>query len=122
MQTILLIGHGSRSAAAREEFLSTAEKLEQTTGLVVKPAFMELAQPSIQASVEELYRSGSRTIRVVPLFLYNGIHIQEDIPEILNGLKDKYAGISFEMGGHIGSHPLLVQILKERCGEVCRTI
>ena len=52
---LLLVGHGTRSAEGREQFLGLAESLRQRLKpLPVEPAFLELAQPTIDDAVGKL--------------------------------------------------------------------
>lgn len=122
-KAILVVGHGSRSKDAVAEFEKTiglmAQKLENTK---VAGAHMELAEPTIEATVEELFKQGYTNLTVVPYFLFNGNHIKEDIPTILTALRDKFQGLTIQMTSPIGADPLLAEILIKRVSGDSKTI
>lgn len=119
-QVVLIIGHGSRSKEAQETFNTMVDMVREGSDFqVVEGAHMELCSPAIPEVVERVVQEGAKEIIMIPYFLYEGIHIREDIPEIIEELKSKYAGVSFKMGRPIGVEPLLSEILIKRAKEVC---
>lgn len=115
MNGILVIGHGSRAKGTKEIFDNMVEaldkKLEDST---VEGCFMELSSPLIPETIDRMYQKGVRNITVLPYFLFPGIHILEDIPEILKEKKEKYGDIEISMANPIGYDDKLVEILKDR--------
>lgn len=83
-------------------------------GTRVYGAHMELAEPSIEHTVAELWAQGVRNFLIIPYFLYHGNHIKHDIPEILSQLQASYPGMSYTMGQHIGEEPLMADIIIKR--------
>jgi sirohydrochlorin cobaltochelatase len=80
---------------------------------------MEISEPFIPETIANMYSKGIKEITILPYFLYNGIHIKEDIPEILLTEKSKYADLRIYVAQPIGYHDALIDILKERAsGEV----
>ena len=61
---------------------------------------------------------GIKEIVVVPFFLFEGIHIREDIPEKIEGLEKKYPDVIFKFGKPIGADPMLAEILVKRAEEI----
>lgn len=119
MKGVIVIGHGSRSEEAKDAFFQIVEQLKQNLQNEVEGCFMEISEPHIPEAVEKLYRKGVREITALPYFLFNGIHIKEDIPEILQSVKEKYADLNISMAKPIGYHEAIVDILKERLtGEI----
>lgn len=114
---VLMIAHGSRINESKYICEKVRDDLEGLTGERVEIAYMELAKPSIEEKVEELYNDGYRRFVVLPFFLFSGMHIKSDIPEILNALCEKY-GISYVMARSIEYDRRLADILKERLQEI----
>jgi sirohydrochlorin cobaltochelatase len=114
MRGILVIGHGSRSKEAKEAFYQIVEQLKESMNSEAEGCFMEISEPFIPETIEKMYNRGVREITVLPYFLFNGIHIKEDIPEILNSTKAKYSDLTITMAKPIGYHKAMVEILKER--------
>lgn len=114
MKGILVVGHGSRSKEADEVFFSIVNSLKNKTNDLVEGCYMEISNPNIPETVEKMYKAGVRELNVAPYFLYPGIHIKEDIPEILEQIEQKYSDLKVYMANPIGYDDLLVDILLNR--------
>jgi sirohydrochlorin cobaltochelatase len=78
---LLLIGHGTRNAAGTGQFLALAAYVAaQLAPVRVEPAFLELAEPTIEQAIERLAVAGVRQVVVVPLLLFAAGHAKRDIP------------------------------------------
>jgi sirohydrochlorin cobaltochelatase len=120
-KAVLIVSHGSRSQDAVDQFNKVVSMVQQNGCFpMVKGAHMELAQPDIPTVIKELVDAGRIEIVVVPYFLFNGNHIKNDIPEILNGLKELYPDVAFKFGEPIGFEPLMADILIRRAAEAAR--
>lgn len=116
---IIIIGHGSRSPEATQEFLKlTAAVRLRVPGMLVEPAFMELAEPSLQTSVQTLSEQGISNIAIVPCFLFHGNHIKKDIPELVEHMRTHFPNIQFSLGRHIGPETRIADIVASRVDEV----
>lgn len=117
MKGLLVIGHGSRALGAKEVFEEVVSGLrERMCGSVVEGCFMEISNPQIPETVELLYKRGVRELVVLPYFLFPGVHILNDIPEILKRCVETHSGLKVEMAKPIGYHSKLIDILEERVG------
>jgi sirohydrochlorin cobaltochelatase len=79
-EAIVLVGHGARDPA----WAAPLERLAGTLrggGGEVRLAFLEFMAPDITAALEALYRCGTRSVRVVPVFLGAGGHVVRDVGE-----------------------------------------
>jgi sirohydrochlorin cobaltochelatase len=112
MNGIVVVGHGSRSREAFDVFHEVVAYFREKMGKPVEGCFMELSQPNIPDTINNMYEKGIRDIIVVPYFLYPGIHIKEDIPEILVQIKEKYSDLSISMAKPIGYNKSIIDILK----------
>jgi sirohydrochlorin cobaltochelatase len=76
--------HGSRSAAWREPFeLLASDYRECFPGERVRLAFLELMSPGLPEVVADEAAAGTRSIRIVPLFLAPGAHTGRDLPALV---------------------------------------
>jgi len=80
----MLIGHGTRSAAGREQFFQLTELLRGQTSMPVEPCFLELAEPAIEQAAARLTSRGVREIMVVPLLLFAAGHARRDVPSAVS--------------------------------------
>ena len=113
---LLIIGHGSRSISAQDTFNKMVGLVrEKSDGYdIVEGAHMEICEPSIIDVVDKLVNEGINDIVMVPYFLYEGIHIKEDIPNIIDKLIKKYDDINIRLGKPIGVEPLLADVILKR--------
>ncbi|ERM91592.1 hypothetical protein O163_09960 [Caldanaerobacter subterraneus subsp. yonseiensis KB-1] len=88
---LLIIAHGSRVEETKEVVEKVAEKIRVLGHYKdVKTAFMEFNDPAISTAIEYFVKEGIFEITAVPMFLFEGIHIREDIPQIFEKEKEKY--------------------------------
>ncbi len=118
-QAIVILGHGSKSSQAVEDFNFIVESLKsRMDNEMVYGAHMELASPSLEEVVNEIAEQSVTEVVVIPYFLFNGNHIKQDIPEILEQLGQKYPNLKFLFGKPIGREPLMVDIIYQKVKEV----
>ena len=120
---VVLIGHGSKlpySKEVLEEFGRGVEK----RGLfkAVRVAFMQLNSPSIEEALRGLAESGLKNIVALPVFLADGAHTTEDIPEKLKeAFEGEWAevgkGVKLTYAKPIGADERVVDILLDRAKE-----
>jgi sirohydrochlorin ferrochelatase len=120
---IVVLGHGSRACVgeANQVVFQISEMIKDRVGHdAVETAIMnrDSGLQSIDEAVKKLVKKGVDRITIVPMFLANGVHIQQDIPEEINQLRQEYPGVAIEMAGHIGPDPRIADILIERIREV----
>jgi len=120
-QGLLLIGHGSRLNYNKELITSTAELMnEKTDEYLIKTCFMENSSPTVLEGLNSMKSEDIELLVVVPLFLAKGVHVLQDIPELL-GLKSGESQGSFILANGtkiplmyadpVGKDPLLADIM-----------
>jgi sirohydrochlorin cobaltochelatase len=114
---LIVLGHGSRNAAATEQFHQLVTQLRARRDDPVLPAFMELAEPSLADAVGEAVAAGADEIVVQPCFLFDGMHIRRDIPEMLAGFASGHPAVTFRFGRPLGPDARVAEILLERAEE-----
>lgn len=114
---VLMVAHGSKVNESKYICEKVRDDLENSINERIEIAYMELAKPSIEEKVEELYNEGYKKFVILPFFLFSGMHIKNDIPAILNSLCEKYR-ISYVMARSIEYDGRLAEILKERLQEL----
>ncbi len=78
---LLLVGHGTRSAAGVEEYFALAERVRALApDLKVGTGFIELSSPPISVAVADLAAAGADAVVVVPLVLFGAGHAKTDVP------------------------------------------
>lgn len=119
---IVILAHGSRAIAweANQLLLKIVEMFKAKTGNEnVKPAYMnsQSGGPGLEGAVAELVAEGFTEIIVAPWFLTNGLHIKEDIPEIMDALVKNYPQVKITLAKTLGADERIVDILIDRVEE-----
>lgn len=115
---VVLLGHGSRAPGSDQAIRAVARDLSERTGWKVDVAHMELASPSLADVVASQYRQGVRRLSVVPYFLHVGVHLRQDIPDLVEGIRRNHPGLDLVLTEPLGYHPSLADILESRVREV----
>ena len=100
---ILICGHGTRKERGAKAFQEFAERFAATTSeYEVEYGFLELSEPDFETGVKRLVEKGVSEIVAVPVFLFTGVHIQRDIPYLLNSFQEKY-NVKIQLANYIGT-------------------
>lgn len=128
---MLLVGHGSKLPYNKELIETTAGLIaEKTDEYLVKPGFMSLNTPTVVDQLEAFRGEEIDMLVVVPLFLAKGVHINQDIPELL-GLSEGSRNGTFQLNGKtvplvyaspIGSDPLLAELMLKNAADAIATV
>ncbi|MEE0434537.1 MAG: CbiX/SirB N-terminal domain-containing protein [Peptococcaceae bacterium] len=112
---VIILGHGSRYPEGRRVIEETVARYQKKhPQFLVRPAFVEMAQPQLEEAVAALVSEGVGQIVVVPLFLSFGHHIAEDLPTRMNVLQEAHHSVKFITTAPIGADPLLCDIVQAR--------
>ncbi len=117
---LLVVAHGSRREASNNEVRDLANKLDAMPHQYysVKPAFLELAEPSIPDGIRAAILDGSTKVVVFPYFLSAGRHVTEDIPSEIQVVKDEYPEINIELAPYLGSAEGITRFMLKQLGTV----
>ena len=109
---VVLFAHGSRDPLWRLPIDAVARQMNaQWPDLPVAVAFLELTEPDLPSTVEQMMKQGLSHVRIVPMFLGVGRHAREDLPEIVRGLSDAYPQMHFELVPASGEHPAMTALM-----------
>lgn len=115
---LLVIGHGTRSAAGLAEFQETVAMVAQLLPHVaVQPCYIELASPTIDRGIEMLVARGVERIVALPLLLFAAGHAKDDIPAALATAAESYPAVEFVLAEHLGCHDRLLALSSRRFEE-----
>lgn len=114
----IILGHGSKAPEALTTLKKVQQLVKETSQLeVVEIASLQFDKPDISDAIAHVVSQGVKKIVIVPLFLYFGIHLQEDIPVILNEEKAKYSDVEFIMTDNLGADQRIIDIVLDRIKE-----
>jgi sirohydrochlorin ferrochelatase len=116
-RAVLLVDHGSKRAEANELVETLARALLSGVDRIVKVAHLEAAAPSIAEGIDACVAEGAQAIVVLPCFLAPGRHTIEDVPRQATEAAARHPGLIVQVAEPVGTHPLMVEILRERLRE-----
>ena len=108
--SLILVAHGSKDpkwCKSFENFVGAGRDLH------LHLAYMDINEPSLFSVTEKLSKNGTKKIKILPLFMSGGGHVDKDIPEQVRGLKIKFPEIDFEILSPIGEHPKVISSMQE---------
>jgi sirohydrochlorin ferrochelatase len=110
---IIVFGHGSSVPSANEAVKLVAADAARLGGWdSYETAFLE-ASPLLKDAVASLAGLGIKSILVLPYFLTLGIHLQRDLPRLVDALESEY-GVAIRVAPPLDGHAALSRILVER--------
>jgi sirohydrochlorin ferrochelatase len=113
---IIVFGHGSSVASANEAVRTVAENAARQGGWpLYETAFLE-CHPRLGDAVEKLTAAGAEEVLVLPYFLTLGIHLQRDLPKLVEDLSTQH-GVAIRVAPPLDGHPALESMLVDRAIE-----
>jgi sirohydrochlorin cobaltochelatase len=114
---VILIGHGSRAAGADDDMERIAERLRSVAHGIVEVCRMSGRGAPFAEVFEKCVRQGSKEIIVIPYFLHFGVHLRQDIPELLREAAERRPEVRLVLGRHLGYDDTLAALVEKRLGE-----
>lgn len=115
---IIILAHGSKIESGNEGLYRIVDLIQEIGGYKdVEPAFLQLATPSLNDSIQNLLQRKIKKIVIMPLLLFSGNHVREDIPQIIEAEKAKHPDITFVLARNIGPDLRIAKIAHDRIEE-----
>jgi len=109
---LLLVGHGSRSAAGAGEMRAIASLVgDALPGVAVDAGFLEMTDPPAGAVLDRLAAAGCRRVVVLPLVLLGAGHAKSDVPAVVLEGRARHPGVHVHLGSPLGISRHLVGLL-----------
>lgn len=113
----IVFAHGSSIESANEAVRIVAGEMSRRGGFeVVEPAFLEGGKPDLAGALNAMADRVSRVV-VVPYFLTLGLHLQRDLPRLIEEVRQAHPGVEIEVAPPLDQHPALVDALVDRARE-----
>lgn len=118
MTGVLLLAHGSREAEAGRVMEGIAERVRAILpGYLVETASLQFGGRGLEQGLEKLERAGAREIRVIPYFLFEGVHVRR-LESVLRAYEQEHPALTVRLGRALGEDPRLAAILADRVLEL----
>ncbi len=100
-----------------------AAQLARRSGYeAVETAFLEAGRPDLRGAVEALASRGIQRVIVIPYFLTLGMHLQRDLPHLVEELRAMHSGMEIRVTAPLDGHPALIDALVGRAREASEGI
>ncbi|HEY3742968.1 MAG TPA: CbiX/SirB N-terminal domain-containing protein [Bryobacteraceae bacterium] len=114
---LIVFGHGSSIESANQAVREVAAAMARSGGYtLVETAFLEGGRPDLGSAARTLVSRGAERLIVLPYFLTLGLHLQRDLPKLVNEVREM-VGVPVEVTPPLDGHPALEQILLTRARE-----
>ena len=116
---IIVFAHGSRVESANQAVRDVAAELARAGGYDhVEAAFLELGQPDLNTAAARLAEAGADRIVVIPYFLTLGLHMERDLPRLVENISRTHNGLQIAVTPPLDGHPALIQALLDRARSI----
>ena len=107
---VILLGHGSREPGTETEIRALCDDLAARVGdrspaatphrYLFAHAFLN-QEPRLEAAAETLVAAGCKHVLIVPLLVFIGRHVIDDVPAALERLRTLHPGVAFAREPHL---------------------
>jgi sirohydrochlorin cobaltochelatase len=116
LKALIIFAHGARDPRWAEPFQRLQSTLQQqTTGVHVRLAFLELMTPDLSSVAAEVIALGTQQLLIVPAFLGQGGHVRRDLPELVQALQQRWPHVSIHLAQAVGEDAEVLQAIASYC-------
>jgi sirohydrochlorin ferrochelatase len=122
MTGYIVFAHGSSVESANQAVRAAAGEMARRGGYeAVKAAFLGGGEPDLAGAMNQLADRGVSRVVVIPYFLTLGLHLQRDLPRLIEQLKRAHPGLEIEVTEPLDGHPAMIDALLDRAQtSVCK--
>lgn len=114
MTAIILFAHGSRDPLWHKPIEAVAQCMRHMSPQTpVVGAYLELSTPDLPSAAQALLASGIQKVTIVPMFLGVGRHAREDLPVLVEALRQQHPQVVFTLRPAVGEDKRLVELLAQ---------
>jgi sirohydrochlorin cobaltochelatase len=116
-QALILFAHGARDPVWAQPLVRIQQLIfaQVDSTVQVHQAFLELMSPSLPELVDQLVLERVCSITVMPIFLGQGSHVRNDLPQLISQLQAQYPSIKFNLATAIGENEQVLIAIANAC-------
>ena len=115
-QGLVIFAHGARDSRWAEPFEKLLRRLQaRAPSLEVRVAYLELLKPDLKSAVAELIACEVTAVRIAPIFFGQGGHVRDDLPQLVEKLRQEHRDISIECAAPAGEDGGVMEALADYC-------
>jgi sirohydrochlorin ferrochelatase len=110
----IVFAHGSSIESANQAVRNAAAEMARRGQLArVQAAFLEGGHPDLAGALDAMAGQVDRVV-VVPYFLTLGLHLQRDLPRLIEQARRAHPGVEIHVTAPLDEHPALIDALLDR--------
>jgi len=114
----VVFAHGSSIESANDAVRAVAVEMARRGEYdAVEAAFLEGGKPDLAGAVDILAGRGFTQVVVIPYFLTLGLHLQRDLPRLVEQIRAVHPAIEMVVTAPLDGHPAMVDALLARARE-----
>jgi sirohydrochlorin cobaltochelatase len=111
---IILFAHGSRDPLWHKPMDAVALRVKALSpNLQVLCAYLEHSTPTLNRAVQTLVDAQVTCIQVLPVLIGVGKHAREDLPALVDAMREQHPQIRIDLQKAVGEHPQMIQLLAD---------
>jgi len=100
---LILFAHGARDPEWAKPFEKIRDLVRaRRPQLVVELAYLELMTPRLDEAMERIAGSGVADVTVAPLFMAQGGHMKDDVPQLLAQARSRHPDVEIRLLPAVG--------------------
>lgn len=114
---LVIFAHGSSIPSANAAVEDVARAAAESSGYLVQAGFLDPVHPTLDEAAANLAEQGANRILVVPYFLTPGLHLQRDLPVIVERIAKQHPHVEFRVTPPLDGHAALLRIVLDRTAD-----
>jgi len=103
---LIVLGHGSRDPLWADTLKALRERLHMALpGTEVELAYLEFLKPTLAQCADALWQRGCRDIAVLPVFVAEGVHLRQKLPQLVERARSGREGLAMQLLPAMGDLP-----------------
>ena len=112
MRGIVLFAHGARDPQWAGPFAVIRERIRASRPeYPIELAFLEMMSPTLEEAIASVIAEGALAVTVFPLFMAQGGHLKQDLPRILDAIRESHPHIPIGLEPPIGEVPEILEAI-----------
>ncbi len=115
MLGVLIVAHGSRKNSADKTVKEVCAQLcNMHADMMFEVGYLEFSEDDIENGAKKLIDRGAENIRVIPYFLFDGVHTAVHIKAKIDELIKEYPTVAFSLAKAFGLDKRITEILSDK--------
>jgi sirohydrochlorin cobaltochelatase len=109
---IVLFAHGARDPEWARPFERIRDRIRASRPeCPIELAYLDFMSPTLDEAVAALAQEGASSITVFPLFMAQGGHLKDDLPRMVEGLRQSHPHLPICMETALGDVPEVLEAI-----------